>query len=179
MMGQRETDPTPRDKIFADASPLIALARIKRLDLLTSLPVPIYVTDTVWREVTSNATLPGVAELIAAQEVGLLHIVPGGDPAAYPQLDAGEASTLSAAAREGAAIIIDEQKARAIMRGDPVLSAAIPAIIGTVGLILVARNRGYIPLVRPILDALRQETFRLSNELYEEVLRAADEWPPS
>lgn len=178
-MGQRETDPTPHDKMFVDASPLIALARIKRLDLLTSLPVLIYVTDTVWREVTGDATLPGATELIAAQGAGLLQIVSGGDPTAYPQLDAGESSTLSAAAREGAAVIIDEQKARAIVRRDSALSAAIPAIIGTVGLILVARNRGYVPLVRPILDALRQETFRLSRELYEEALRAAGEWPPS
>ena len=117
--------------------------------------------------------------LRALCRLGLLHIVPGSDPTSYLQLDAGEASTLSAAARERAAVIMDEQKARAIVRRDPVLSAAIPALIGTVGLILVARNRGYIPLVRPILDALRQETFRMSRELYEEALRAADEWPPS
>ena len=54
----------------------------------------------MWREVTGNTTLPGVTKLIAAQETGLLRIVPGGDPEAYPQLDAGNSSTLSAAANE-------------------------------------------------------------------------------
>lgn len=169
-------EPAPR--VFADASPLIALARINRLDLLTLLPTPVGMTMTVWQELTAQQR-PGVEALNKAVADKLLRIVELGDPAAYPQLDNGEASTLSAAASVKAAVIVDERKAAALIQRDPYLQASIPRCIRTVGLVVLAKDRGYISHVKPILDALRAETFRMSQQLYEEALRAASEWPPS
>ncbi|NCQ74973.1 MAG: DUF3368 domain-containing protein [Microcystis aeruginosa W13-13] len=45
-----------------------------------------------------------------------------------------------------------------------------------IGVLLIAKNRGLISKVQPIIDALiLQANFRISRQLYEEVLRTANE----
>jgi len=70
-----------RLKVFADASALIGLGRIGRLDLLTLLPNPIFVTTRVGEEAASNPAKPGVAALLEARDVGLLAVIEEDDPA--------------------------------------------------------------------------------------------------
>ena len=48
-------------------------------------------------------------------------------------------------------------------------------MIGTVGLLLLAKQQGKIPTIRPLLDALRSQQFRLSQKVYELVLKQASE----
>jgi predicted nucleic acid-binding protein len=47
--------------------------------------------------------------------------------------------------------------------------------VGTVGVLIEAKKKGLIPLVKPSLDALRVSGFYLGDELYERVLRDAGE----
>jgi len=50
------------------------------------------------------------------------------------------------------------------------------SITGVLGVLLIAKNRGLISKVQPIIDALiLQANFRISRQLYEEVLRTANE----
>lgn len=161
--------------VFGDASPLIGLARIGRLDLLRLLPIPVRVTTEVWREVTGDSSQPGVQAVLGAEQTGLLTVVEEGDPSEFPFLGAGEASTLSAALSAGGAVLIDETKARRLLEHDPRL-APVPYLT-TVALVVLAKRRGHLDRVRPILDALRSETFRISEGLYEDALRTAGEWP--
>ena len=49
----------------------------------------------------------------------------------------------------------------------------------TAAVVALAKRTGVIDQVRPVIDQLRQQGFRLSEKLYEEVLRAAGEWPPA
>lgn len=163
--------------VYTDASPLIGLARIGRLDLLTVLPCPIRVTLDVWREVTGASRQRGASDLVYAEETGLLMRVDEGDPADYPMLDAGEASVLSAARIAGGGVIIDERKARAILESDPQLAERVPYVT-TVALVVLSKNAGLIDLARPILDQLRRETFRMSDKLYEDALQVAGERDP-
>ena len=46
---------------------------------------------------------------------------------------------------------------------------------GTLGILLLAKNRGLVERLRPLLDALAGEHFRVSEPLYVEILRAARE----
>jgi predicted nucleic acid-binding protein len=165
-----------RSKVYANASPLIALARIGRLDLLTLLPTPVYVTATVWQEVAGGAGRPGADALREARRDGLLVVVPEGDPSDYPQLEAGEAATLSAALAARGVVVIDDQKARRLLITNAGLAVGVPGHISTVGLLLLAKRRGRIGTVRPLLDQLRRESFRMSTGLYERALRYAGEW---
>jgi predicted nucleic acid-binding protein len=163
------------ESVYADATALIALARIGRLDLLELLPTPVRVTSWVWLEVAGDPSKPGVEALLRARETGVLEIVAQGDPAAFPQLDAGESSVLSAAAAEGASILVDERRARNVVSADPGLREAIRAATGVLGLIVLARHWGRIATVRPLLDDLIREGFRMSRALYLEALRQAGE----
>src|SRR5947209_7642221 len=105
--------------IFVDASPLIGLARIDRLDLLAVLPSPVYVTTGVWDEVTHDATKPGVAALQQARNAGAFEVVVQGSASDYPWLGRGEAQTLSAARAAGAVVILDDAEARRFLQADP------------------------------------------------------------
>lgn len=50
------------------------------------------------------------------------------------------------------------------------------SIVGVLGLLLVAKRRGLVSAVQPIIDDLINEAgFRVSNPLYQEVLRATGE----
>ena len=66
-------------------------------------------------------------------------------------------------------MIIDDRVARrvAIARGLP--------IIGTIGVLLVAKTRHIIPDVKPILDNLRDHGTRISLKLYHQTLTTAGE----
>lgn len=161
--------------VYADASALIGLARIDRLGLLTLLRVPNRVTTVVWEEIAGDPARLGVPGLRNARDVGLLAIVAEGDAAAFPQLDPGESTVLSAAAAVHAAVLLDERKARGLFQGDAHLQQSIRASMGIVGLVLLAKRRAYIAAVRPVLDALTAQSFRISPTLYEDALRAAGE----
>lgn len=164
-----------RPIFYADATALIGLARINRLDLLTLLPTPIYVTGRVWEEVAGDPARPGVAALREAREAGLLAMVEEGAAGAIPELDAGESTVLTAAAAAHAAVLIDERRARAVLAANPALHEAIPQVTGILGLVLLAKRQGYIPAVRPLLDQLIQQRFWVSPALYRTILRLAGE----
>ncbi len=48
-------------------------------------------------------------------------------------------------------------------------------VVGTIGVLLRAKKADLIPAVRPLLDALHAEGFRLGRDLYREALRLAEE----
>ena len=163
---------------YADASPLIGLARIGRLDLLDVLPPPIHVTSNVWGEVTGNPQKPGVEALRQAEAAGTITVVARGDATDYPFLGTGEAQTLSAARATQGAVVVDDAEARRLLRSDPALVGAIPACITTVELVLLAKRRGRLMQARATLDALIAEKLYIHPALYEAALHAAGEWPP-
>ncbi|NOZ05718.1 MAG: DUF3368 domain-containing protein [Chloroflexi bacterium] len=49
------------------------------------------------------------------------------------------------------------------------------AVIGTIGILIRAKEADLIPLVRPHMNALQRQGFRISLALYDEVLRLAGE----
>jgi predicted nucleic acid-binding protein len=164
-----------RSGVYADATVLIGLGRIDRLDLLAMHPTPIKVTTLVWAEVTRDPERPGTSALRRALEEGILRVVDEGDAEAYPRLDPGESTVLSAAATAHAAVLIDEREARTLLATTPSLHASIPWSSGVVGLLLLAKRQGRIARIKPLLDQLMDETFRIAPALYREALRLAGE----
>ena len=163
------------EPVYVDSSTLISLARIERLDLLRVLADAVRVTEVVWREVTGDAAKPGIDALRAARAAGLLQIVNEGDEREFPDLDAGEASCLSAARAAHGAIVVDERKARLLLQRDQALRQTLANVTGVVGLLLLAKQRGVLSEIRPVLDALEAETFRLSAAFRDRILRAVGE----
>lgn len=151
----------------ADASVLIALARIGRLSLLRDLTGEVVVPPSVALEV--QGTLPQLPDWIRVQSP--LRGVESHAP--WPRaLAVGEIEAIALAIDlDAELVILDDLPARrlAIDRGLPV--------VGTAGLVVAAKRRGLIPSVRPDLDALRESGFRLRQDVYLEILRAAGELP--
>lgn len=164
-----------RPAVYADATVLIGLSRLGRLDLLTLFPDSVLVTERVWREVTQVSDKPGASLLLRARDSGLLRVVDEGNPDGYPELDPGEATVLTAAAAVRGLVLIDERKARAVAASDPFLRSRIPRVMGLVGLVLLAKSSGMITSVQPLLDNVIREGFRISQSLYERALHEAGE----
>ncbi len=158
----------------ANASPLISLSSVGALDLLESLFGIIHIPEAVFEEIAvTGAGRAGSAEVAAAMWIERHAIT---DTNAVSQLmtdaklEAGESETLILAAELNAdLVIIDERPARryALAQGSP--------IIGTLGVLLLAKSQGLLPEVRPLLNSLSAAGMRLSSALYAETLRRAGE----
>jgi hypothetical protein len=66
-------------------------------------------------------------------------------------------------------LILDERPARRIAQ-----ALGLP-LIGVLGILLASKQKGFIPAVRPTLDALVKNRFRLTPDLYEWLLAEAGE----
>lgn len=81
--------------------------------------------------------------------------------------------------------VFPEAIALAVTRGLPVVLDDLAArrtaqemdvrVVGTLGVILRAKRRGFIPACKPLIDGLLETDFRISETLYQRVLQLADE----
>lgn len=156
--------------VVSNAGPLIALARIERLDLLEELFGAVVIPPAVYAEVTCNPNLPGAYVLEQASWL-VVHEV--SDQVAVQRLrfwlDAGESEAIALAQELGALLLMDERRGRAAA------TALGLQVTGTVGILLAAKRRGYVSAVLPLLNALLAAGIRLSPRLYEEARRLAGE----
>jgi predicted nucleic acid-binding protein len=161
--------------VYVDASPLIALALIGRLDLLQALAQPVWRTNAVWDEVAGDPSWPGAQAIIQAEAGGIVTRIEAGNRKAYPQLGQGESTVLSAAAESGAYVVVDDLQARTVTARDPYLRTAIYYSFTTTSLLLHAKRRGIIPAIKPLLDALMQQNYGIGATAYQSALRLAGE----
>ena len=149
--------------VLSDASPLIALALIDRLNLLHSLFGEVLITEVVKGEVLVGGDKPGETAI----EANWIRVIADQWPEPqFPDLDEGEASTLRAAVHIGVPclVLIDERAGRATAR-----ELGIP-LSGTLGLIVQARKRGFIPSARAAFEQLLERDFRVATEMIREAL---------
>lgn len=159
--------------VICDASPIIALAAVGRLDLVRELYGEAIIPRAVHEEITLG---PGGAELIAGAP--WLFMRDARDRSVVGELegevDRGEAEAIALAIELAAdLIIIDDRRGRiaAARRGIP--------LTGVVGILLEARTRGLIGPVGPVLDELQTRAgFRLGESVRRQALEAAGEIPP-
>ena len=158
--------------VAVDASALIGLAKAGAFDLLRGLFGTIAVTRIVCDEVPAQDNLHGAPELGSAMEAGWarLHDVDA-DTRAFPDLDAGESSTLALARSHvgRCLVVMDERLGRSHGR-----TMGIPKT-GVAGILIQGKKAGLLNAVRPVLNALERNRFRLSPEVVETVLREAGE----
>lgn len=154
--------------LVADSGPLIALARLDLLAVPARLFGELLVTATVWREVTREPRAADQAALSAAFGAGLLKVVD--DPTQIPaalaeaQLDEGERSALALALLREAVVLVDERRGRACA-----IELGLP-VLGTLGLLVRAREQGLVDRVRPLIDALLASGYFLARPLVERAL---------
>ena len=161
-------------KIVANSTPLIELSKIRRLELLRDVYHSIIIPEEVYAEVvidgvgepgaTEVATAPWILRQAVTNENQVLRLHDS------TPLDLGECGAIVLAREiDARQVIIDDRVARrvAIARGLPV--------IGTVGVLLIAKARHIIPAVKPLIDDLRLNGTRISQKLYRQTLAVAKE----
>lgn len=160
-------------KIVSNASPLVNLARIGKLDLLLELYGELAIPSAVWREVVVEGSgQPGAdkvenAAWIKTHVVANEHLV----RALRQELDAGEAEAIALALEiEAELLLMDERLGREIARHLGL------RYTGLIGVLIEAKHKGIVSAIKPHLDALRNIAgFRVSDALYTRVLRDEDE----
>ncbi len=153
-----------RESLFvADSGPLIAFAKLGRLDVLRQLATRLIVPPAVWREVTSEK--PGLADALAVSQATWIEVLSPTAPlteAVHRGLGPGEIEAMQLAFewREGR-LLVDEALARR-----EALRLRLP-IIGTVGLLVRAEQAGLIPSAKAEADTLVRAGYFLSPTLLE------------
>ena len=170
--------------VIADAGPLIALARIGQLDLLAQLFGTVTLTDLVALDALEigGGIFPDTEALAKALAQPWLETITLSENSLdacrdwvnLHQIDMGEASALVLASQHIAQgdvvlVIVDES------RGRQAAQHVGMAILGTAGLLLLAKKFGLVPTVKPLLLALQAQSYFLSARLVEAVLRQAGE----
>lgn len=170
--------------VIADAGPLIGLARIQRLRLLQQLFQRVTITPVVALELGCDVAgegqerPAGAAALAQALDEAWLSIsaAEGSDPyqPLNPGVDAGEASAIGLALERQAAgdevlLLIDDRCGRAEARNQGL------GIIGTAAVLVLAREQDLVEACAPLLSALREQGYYLSDDLIQAVLNQVSE----
>ncbi len=159
--------------VVSDTSPLTNLAAIGRLDLLHSLFGSLQIPEAVWLELNAGGrSWPGRNEvsdadwIVRHEPVDLALLT-----ALSRDLDGGEAASIALALELSAELLlIDELDGRHQARRQGLTT------MGVAGVLLLAKRRGLIDAVRPLLDDLRLRAhFWLSQSVYWQVLADAGE----
>jgi predicted nucleic acid-binding protein len=167
-----------RRVVIADAGPLIALARIDALQLLRDLFGRVWVTRTVREEILpKGASFPEMKLLSRTLAEGWLEMMKEPVDAwkpLNPGVDAGEAGAIHLArcwreAGNAVLLVMDDRAGRLEAKTLGI------ALIGTAGVIGLARTEGLIPAARPLLERLAQAGYYLGQNVIDAVLAEVGE----
>lgn len=158
--------------VVCNATPLINFAVINRLDVLQATFGQIIIPQAVYDETTGSG-FPGSQFVLQAIASGWLQVSQSQPSAiAIPaELDDGEREAITLALETSEQqILLDEREARQIARSFGL------QVIGTLGILLLAKNQQIIPQVQPLLDAMIDNAqYWVSATLYQQVLQQAGE----
>ena len=159
-------------KVVSNTSPILCLFKIGKLGLLENLFGQVYIPQSVYDEINAHGTKnDGNRVLDSANFISVMNL--RNFMAAdflMSQLDRGEAEAIILAAELRAdLLILDEKKARRIVQ------AKGQRIIGTIGVLQVAKNNGLIPDMKSSIDALISHGMWLDWKLRHSVLSANNE----
>lgn len=159
--------------VISDASPLIALASVRQLDLLRALYGKVVIPPAVYDEITAAyPAAPGAGDVRNAEWIQVRladnhRLI----EALSLELDTGEAEAIGLAVELNADLLLIDER-----RGRIVATRLGRRVVGVLGILIEAKAAGILPLVRPILDALTTKAgFWISPMLLAKVLASAGE----
>ena len=148
-----------KEPVVVDSTCLIGLERIGKLDILPELFEPISIPDEVFNEFGTafsrlNIETPANFALINALKL---------------LVDDGEAEAIALALEKNCKILSDDKQARSVAKKLGL------KVIGTIGMFIQAKQYGLIDLLKPVLDDLEYNGFRMSESLKAEALKIVGE----
>jgi predicted nucleic acid-binding protein len=147
--------------MVADTGPIIAFARIGRLDLLRQVVGELIIPHAVYEELTGRGQeRPGAAEVIRGEWIRRRIV---GDQVRVaqlpPVLHAGEREAIILAEELLAQLLIDEQ------RGRNMATARGVTVLGSLRILIEAKRRGLIDRAQPLFDAMLAAGYWIDEEL--------------
>jgi uncharacterized protein len=161
----------PDRTVVCNTSPLLYLYQVGQLGLLQSLYKKVHVPPAVREELLSGQALGCPTPDLST--IPWIQIEPLQDKALLPMvvdLGQGEAEAIGLAlSHRGSLLILDDSLGRRIAH-----SAGL-TYTGTLGVLVKAKQDGFLPRVGPVIESLRKTTMYLSAELISLVLRESGE----
>ena len=158
--------------IVSDTTPISELAKVDHLDLLPKLFGKVVIPQGVFDELQVGEH--PAAKLV--QDLSWLEVVTVDNQQLVRELqqsfklDLGESEAIALAEEISASqLLIDERAARKVA-----MARKLP-LIGTVGILLLAKRRGLLDSVKDVLDEMKAQGMRISDRLYVQVLTLAQE----
>jgi len=155
-----------------NASPLILLGKINQLQLVEALSRSFLIPEAVVAEIGAGPAHDPTIEWLSSASVNS-HFVEAPEPPVFLtqwDLGAGETAVLTLAlANCGSAVIVDDLAARRFAN-----TYDIP-LLGTLGLLIRAKQRGMIDQVAPQIALLESVGGNLSQEVIKRALDLAGE----
>lgn len=159
-------------KVVVNSTPLIALYRIGKLDLLKEIYGRVIIPYAVYEEVILESSTKESNDFI--QESGFIDIMKIKNEEAkrlfVTSLHKGEVEVMILAKEiESDLCIIDDLLARRYAKYYDL------NITGTIGVVLKAKEQGIISRVKPIMDELIDSGIYIDSKLYNKVLEISEE----
>jgi predicted nucleic acid-binding protein len=152
-------------RIVCDSSTIIALQRINHLWLLENLAEEIFIPYAVNKEIKSkkDINLPACFKVKEAKDK--LYIRQN-----CKYLHIGEVEAIALAKDIKAdLIILDDRKARKLAEKEGL------KVAGLLALLIMAKEKGIIERVKPIIDNLKRHSFFVGKDIYVEILKLSGE----
>lgn len=161
-------------KAVTNSSVLIALSSIGQLELIEQrFPDGVFLPQAVWKEVVeTGAGRPGAKQVAQASWLTIRDVTNIALVSSLRlELDEGESEAIALFLEEPVqAILLDEKNARQVAK-----RLNLPTL-GTVGILIWAKQSGLISNLREQLDALQTiGKFRLSHSVYQDALKKVRE----
>ncbi len=159
--------------IVSNTSPISNLAKVGQLDLIQQLYGVILIPNAVYDELLDERAGETVVTAVQAATWLEIHSVQNQElvDKLRDRINVGEAEAIALAVEVKATrLLIDERLGRQAATEQGL------TVTGVLGILLTAKRQGLIGEVRPTMDALiTQAGFRISSQLYADILIAASE----
>lgn len=156
--------------VIINASPLIFLSRSQHLSLLKTFADEVWVPEPVATEIQQRGPEDISAQAIESTDwlvMKPVSVIP--ISIAEWRLGTGESGVLALATEYGLDAIIDDLSGRKC-------AASLGVFVrGTLGIVLAAKQRGVIPLARPVIEDMVTAGLYLSRKVLDKALQRVDE----
>jgi len=160
----------PAGPVISNNTPLVALWVLGHLELLRDLYGEVLIPQAVYEEFLATERAARQEALVKAPWIKPVSLVKSRQVLVYVGLDQGEAEVLALANERSARLIImDEHKGRRYAK-----RLGLP-LTGTLGILLLAKEKKLVSALAPLIDELLKEGLYLTLDLVTRVLELAGE----
>ena len=157
-------------KIISNTTPILSLLKIGKLNLLEKLYGKIIVPVAVFNEIEKGIHKPYYQDLKLIEWIEIQKIKNPDSKDYFIDLDEGEAEVLILSKEQNADLVIMDE-----IMGRRYAKQLGFNLTGTIGILLKAKEKGFIKSIKELLTGLKEKGTWLNPKLISKALKLADE----